>query len=105
MAFGPMANMELDDEDRNDLVLPIAMPDKPAFPPGLRICLTHVELAKLGIEPGDIAVGDFIDLRAFATVTSVSINDGEAGPACRLEMQIERLKVENENTEEEGTES
>ncbi len=90
--------MEMDDEDKMDSVMPISMPSKPDYPYGLRICLTHNELAKLGLELPD--VGDLIDLRAFATVTSVSSSSGEGGDCCRVELQIEKLAVENELTEE-----
>jgi hypothetical protein len=71
----------------------------PDYPCGLRICLTHRELEKLGLE-ADCQIGDVIDLRAFATVTSVSQNDYGNGPECRVELQIEKLAVEDERTEE-----
>lgn len=98
-----LTDMEMDDEEQLDYPMPIAMPEKPRFPYGLRICLTHAELKKLGLEP-DCEVGDVIDLRAFATVTSVSINETDRGQDCRVELQIEKLAVENESTEDEDEE-
>lgn len=96
MAWSTMTSMEYDDEDSLDAMMPIPMPDKPKFPYGLRICLTEKELEKLDLE-ADCGVGDIIDLRAFARVTSVSSNELEGGKCCcRVELQIEELAVEPE---------
>ena len=89
-----MVDMELDDEDKIDA----PTPKKPDYPYGLRICLTHKELEKLGLE-ADCAIGDSVDLRALAEVTSVSKNDYGDGPECRVELQIKKLAVENEDDE------
>jgi len=97
--WSKLVDMELDDESQLNAAMPIAMPDKPRYPYGLRICLTHEELAKLGLE-ADCEIGDVIDLRAFAVVTSVSVNETESGKNCRVELQIEKLAVENESTED-----
>lgn len=97
--WGKLVDMELDDDDKMDAVMPYPMPDKPDYPYGLRICLTHAELQKLGLE-ADCEVGDYLDLRAFATVTSVTKTEGSDGPCCRVEMQIEKLAVEDEMAEE-----
>ena len=92
--------MELDDEASLDAAMPIAMAEKPKYPFGLRICLCERELEKLGLE-ADCDVGDVIDLRAFAVVTSVSKGEGEhEGKYSRVELQIQKLAVENEMTEE-----
>lgn len=95
--------MELDDDEKLDASMPIAMPERPSFPYGLRICLTHRELEKLGLD-ADCDIGDVIDLRAFAEVTSVSMTDGAGGKECRVELQIQKLAVENEATEDMGAE-
>ena len=71
------------------------MPMVPDYPYGLRICLTDAELSKLEMGT-DCEIGDMIDLRCFARVTSVSKNDGPDGPTCRVEMQIESMSCENE---------
>jgi hypothetical protein len=93
--------MEMDDEDQLDTVMPIPS-NRARYPYGLRICLTHKELEKLGID-GDCDVGDMIDLRCFATVTSISKNETEGGAECRIELQIEKIALEDEmdETEEE----
>lgn len=92
--------MELDDEDKLDSSGPIPMPSKPDYPYGLRISLTHRELEKLGLE-ADCEVGDMIDIRCFATVTSVSKSEDGDGQRCCVELQIEKMAVENEMEEEE----
>lgn len=101
MAWSSMVSLEYDDEDSLDAIMPIPMPDKPKYPYGLRICLTEKELSKLGLE-ADCNVGDIIDLRAFARVTSVSSNEMEGGKCCcRVELQIETMSVENEMGDDE----
>lgn len=98
--WSKLVDMEMDDEQVLDMAMPIAMSERERYPYGLRICLTHDELAKLGLE-ADCDVGDVIDLRAFAVVTSVSMNETENGKNCRVELQIQKLSVENESTETE----
>jgi hypothetical protein len=94
-----LVDMEMDDEDQIDCPMPITMPEKPRYPCGLRISLTHNELEKLGLD-ADCEVGDMIDMRAFGTVTSVSISDDSGGKSCRVEIQLEKLAVESELEEE-----
>ena len=102
MSWSKMISMELDDEDILDAIMPFPMPDKPKYPYGLRICLTEKELEKLDLE-ADCNVGDIIDLRAFARVTSVSSNEMENGKCCcRVELTLEELAVENEMSEAGG---
>lgn len=104
MSWSTMTSMELDDEDSLDAIMPIPMPDKPKWPYGLRICLTEKELEKLDLD-ADCSVGDIIDLRAFARVTSVSSNEMEGGKCCsRVELQIEEMSVESETAETGGGE-
>lgn len=98
--WSKMVEMELTDEEKIDTVCPIPMPDTPKYPYGLRICLTHAEIEKLQLDVKDIEIGAVIDLRAFACVTSISASDGEYGPNCRVELQIQKLAVENEATED-----
>lgn len=97
MTWSTMVDMELSDDDVLDAIMPIPMADKPKYPCGLRICLTDAELDKLGLE-ANCNRGDIIDLRAFAEVTSVS--SGEYGS--RVELQIQKLSLENEMTEAGG---
>lgn len=98
MPWTSFVSMELDDEDQLDACLPIPC-EKPRFPYGLRICLTHAELMKLKLD-ADCDVGDVVDLRAFAVVTSKSISQDEHnGEQCRIELQIEKLAVLDESHE------
>lgn len=98
MAWTKLIDMELDDEGKLDVPMPMPF-DRPDYPPGLRICLCDEQLDKLGLD-ADCEVGDIIDLRAFACVTSVSVTDSEGGGKCRrVELQIQKLSVENENEE------
>ncbi len=93
-----LVSMELTDEEKYDSVMPMPM-DTPDYPPGLRICLTERELSKLDL-PDNCEIGDLIDMRCFARVTSVSKSDGPDGARCRVELSIESLALENEMTED-----
>lgn len=94
-----MQSMELDDEDKLDAVMPIAMPDKPDFPYGLRISLCEKEFEKLGLDPADATVGGICHGHFLARVTSVSASEGSDGKCCRIELQIEDLAIESEDDE------
>lgn len=95
-----MKSMELDDEDKIDALMPIPMPDKPDYPYGLRICLTHTEFEKLGLDPSAAVVGGVFHLHGLARITSVSASDGDGGASCRVEAQIEDLDIESEDEED-----
>lgn len=95
-----MADMEMDDEDQLDAMLPIAMPERARYPYGLRICLTEKEFEKLGLDPRDAVVGGICHGHFLARVTSVSANETEGGDnCCRIELQIEDLAIESEDEE------
>ena len=53
MPLTMLHSMDLDDEEKMDTICPIPMPDKPQYPYGLCICLTHAEFEKLGLDPSD----------------------------------------------------
>jgi hypothetical protein len=96
MPWTKMVSMELDDEDKLDLAVP-SISQKPDYPWGLRICFCEKELKKLELDVPEI--GDMIDMRAMGTVTSVSIEKRDGGDSCRVEIQIERIALENEAKE------
>jgi hypothetical protein len=104
----PMVSMEMDDEAQVDQILPIPMPDRPKFPPGLSICLTGDELEKMELDPTDAFVGGTIHLHAMARITSVSLSDNaptewsEGGQKVRIELQIEEMAIESEDEENEN---
>lgn len=91
-----LVDMELDDEAKLDACMPIAC-DRPDYPYSLRISLGPDELKKLGLPIPDF--GDMIDMRCFGVVTSVSASDTEGGSDCRVEIQIQKIAVENEMKE------
>jgi hypothetical protein len=95
--WSKFVDLSLTDEEKLDAVMPMPMA-APEYPFGLRICLCGPELDKLDIDEMP-DVGDYIDLRAFARVTSVS--DSGNGQR-RVELQIEKLAAENEMDEDMG---
>lgn len=92
MAFTKLVDMERTDDEKLDSIasFPGAGPD---YPYGLRICLCQEELDKLGLPKPDH--GDYLDLRAFGRVTSITDDNG----GCRVEIQIEKIAVESEDDE------
>ena len=101
MAWTQLVDMAMDDEAKIDMVKPMPLDEVPDYPFGLRICLTQEDLDKLGLD-ADCEVGDLLDMRCFATVTSVSKNEVNGKPSCRVELQIEKIAVENEMDEDDG---
>ncbi len=101
MGWSKLIDMAMDASDAADWGFPSGAEDHaPVYPPGLRIALTESELAKLGLDD-DVDIGDMIDLRCFATVTSVSKatrNDGTG--STRIELQIEKVAAEDELEED-----
>lgn len=96
--WSKLVDMELDDEEKIDFCSPMPC-DRPDYPYGLRICFSEKELKKLGLPTPDI--GDMVDMRAFGTVTSVSVEKRDSGDTCRVEIQIEKIAVQDEMTEKE----
>lgn len=69
------------------------------YPYGLCVSLGDEELNKLEADYSDLTVGDIIDMRSMARVTSISKNETESGERTRIELQIVMLGIENESTE------
>jgi hypothetical protein len=95
MSWGKLVDMEMDDEDQLDYPTPISMPERPRHPYGLMITLRRQELEKLGLE-ANCDVGDYLDIRAFATVKNVHKSDDDE---C-VTLQIEKMAVESEDDED-----
>lgn len=93
--WGNWVDLEFDDEEMVDNAIP-TLPDKPQYPWGTRITLCGRELEKLGLPMPQ--VGAMIDLRAFGEVTCVSDDGTPSGQ--RVEIQLQRMRVENEDEEE-----
>jgi len=102
MAWSSMVDMRRTREEKEEIIAPPEGFDPidcvGDYPSGLCLCFDQEILEKLELDD-DCEVGDMIDLRAFARVTSVSINAGENGRTCRIELVITNLAVENEATE------
>ncbi len=99
-----MKSLELDDEEKLDAVMPIAMPSKPDYPYGCRICLTEKEFEKLGLDPAEACIDGVIHLHALGRVTSVSKTEGPEGECCRVEIQLTDMAVESEDEENDEAE-
>lgn len=99
MAWSRMADLALTDDEKERMMAPMSAESRPDYPWGLCITLTEKELEKLDLDD-DVDVGDMIDLRAFGEVTGVHKSDG----CCRVEIQLQRMAVENEMNEEQDGE-
>ena len=88
-------DLGMTDDEKLDSIMPMPA-EVPEYPYGCRICLCGPELEKLDVDEMP-DVGDYVDLRAFARVTSVS--DSGNGNR-RVELQIEKLAIEDENDED-----
>lgn len=92
-----LVDMARSAEQQNDAVSPAPI-NAPLYDYGLHLCFNHETLEKLNLDD-DVEVGDMLDLRAMAKVTSVSKNDTGDGEKCRVEMVLTHIGVENESTE------
>lgn len=103
MSFSKMVSMERTPAEKVEEAMEMMSPavSMPDYPYGLTISLDETDLEKLDLD-ADCEVGDMIDLRAFAMVTSVSKRQQDGQDCCRVELQIQRLAIENENEEEPG---
>jgi hypothetical protein len=101
----PMVSMELDDEDKLDTAMPIAMPEKPDYPFNLRFAITDKEFAKMELETDNLQRGMLIHVHAICRITDVTTTDGQMGKCCRAEVQIEDMCVESEDAENEEEEA
>lgn len=100
-----MKSMELDDEDKLDFQAPIAM-ERPDYPCGLRISLTHKEFEKLDLDHEAAEVGGVIHGHFLGRITHVSQDARDNGEkCCRVEVQIEELEIESEDEENEENEA
>ena len=56
MPWSDMVDLELTDDEKLDLQLPMAIADQPDYPYGMRVCMTNRELEKFGLDSGDFKV-------------------------------------------------
>lgn len=74
--------------------------NEPLYDYGLTLRLNSESLEKLNLDDEDVEVGDLLDFRAMAKVTSVSRHDTGGGSKCCVELQIVMMGIpENESTE------
>ncbi len=87
-------------EEQKDAAMPYS--NTPLYDYGLSLCFNQETLDKLNLDTSDVEVGDLLDLRAMAKVTSVSKSDTGDGEKCRVELVLSMIGVENESTEFDG---
>lgn len=93
--MGDLVDMEMDDEDKLDAIMPIKMSDKPEYPYGLTISLTDKEFDKLGLDPTSGILGGFVTGNFVGKVTHMSISKSDGGDGCcRCEIQIQQLCID-----------
>lgn len=90
--WSPWFSMELDDEDKLDLVTPIPMPEKPDYPPGLMLTFNDRIMKKIDLD-NDVDVGDVIVFRAVAEVKHV--DKSESG--CCVCLQITDMQFREDS--------
>ena len=79
---------------------PMSISNAPLYDYGLTLRLTSETMDKLNLDSDDVEVGDLLDFRAMAKVTSVSKHDSGGGEKCCIELQIIMMGIpENESTE------
>ena len=99
MSWSKMTDLALTDSEKMGSDVPCVQMDRPRYPYGLSLSFDQGVLDKLQLDIKDANVGDVIDLRAFATITSISQHDNADGAQGRVELQIEKIALENEATE------
>lgn len=72
--------------------------DQPDYPSGLAVSLNEVDLEKLEMSE-DVEVGDLIDIRMLGEVTCVNKTVVNGKTCIRVEIQGQKLAIEDENTE------
>jgi hypothetical protein len=102
MGWSKWVSTELTIDERIDAAMPmgISLGDAPDYPYGMKICMDEGLLQKLGLSD-NCDIGDLLDMRCMAKVTSVTKNQVNG---CHVELTIIEVKTENEDTEstEEG---
>ena len=93
-----MVDLEYDDEDIADMPMPFDLKVKKRYPWNTKFSLTDKELRKMDVDVADYDKDDLIDMRCFGKIVGKSEDEN----GCRLEIQIERIAVENEDRETVG---
>lgn len=72
---------------------------EPQYDHGLHVAFNHDTLLKLDLDT-DVEVGDMLEMRCMAKVTSVSKHDTGDGEKCRVELVLSHIGLEDEEDEE-----
>lgn len=98
MAWGKLVDLAMTPDDMEDAMPWMKeAPSGPQYPPGMNICLTHVELEKMKLDIADCQVNDSVEFRCFGTVKSIIENDGPDGPCSRVGIQIEKMGMTDDD--------
>lgn len=97
MAWSPWIDLAMPAAEMATMPFDLPAPTSPRYPYGMRITLDNQTLEAMDLELKDIVNGAEIDMRAFGHVVAFSNEDGR----CSVSIQICRLKIENEDTEDE----
>ena len=97
-----LVDMAKTDAEMHKDTMPCAPGSLSKYDYGLSICLNQESLDKLGADVDGIEVGDMVELRALAKVTSISKNDTGDGEKSRVELTICYLGAELEDAEADG---
>ncbi len=102
MAWSKLVSTEMEQDQITDMMMPI-MPGRtgPDFPCGMQISLDEWLLERLGLDQ-DVEVGDYLDMRCFATVTSIIKSQGNGDAKCHVCLTIEKIAIEDEMGESTG---
>lgn len=87
-------------EMTGDMPFDMPAPTGPRYPYGMRITLDNHCLECSDLDLTDIVNGAEIDIRAFGKVVAFSDENGQRS----VSIQIQRIKIENEDTEDESDE-
>jgi len=96
-----LTNMEMTKAEKKESS-PVAMSDYngPDFPYGLKLCLDNASLEKLGFDALP-KVGAKMMVHAMGVVVEVSQHESKNHESRRVEIQIQRLGVEDEDESDE----
>jgi hypothetical protein len=100
--WSALVDLAMTPEEQEDAGMVCAEPgDAPRYPWGMKLRFDKALIEKLGL-PDDVKIGDLLDARIFATVTSISKNQRSDGTDdCVIECQIEKMALESEMAEDE----
>jgi hypothetical protein len=89
-----------EEQEDNGMVCGGDPDDLPRYPWGMKLSFNKAEIEKLGL-PENVSIGDLLDARIFAVVTSISKNQRSDGTDnCCIEIQVQKMAVSDELTDD-----